>query len=93
MPQPAFSFPDRSPFPNGTHCPSTIRKPPARDGLAMSGDAAAAGFLLIGTMLLLGAAGYGIGSFADLGVLGGVVGLLIGVLVGLGLVYARFRSV
>jgi len=58
----------------------------------MSGDAAAAGFFLIGSMLLLGAAGYGIGSFADVAVLGGVVGLLTGVFVGLGLVYARFRS-
>jgi hypothetical protein len=59
----------------------------------MSGDAAAAGFLLIGTMLVLGAVGYGIGSFADLGAIAGVVGLFIGVFVGLGLVYARFRSI
>jgi hypothetical protein len=58
----------------------------------MSGDAAAAGFLLIGSMLLLGAAGYGIGSLVDVSVLGGVVGLFVGVFVGLGLVYARFRT-
>ena len=59
----------------------------------MSGDAAAAGFLLIGSMLLLGAAGYGIGSLAGVAVPGGVIGLFIGVFVGLALVYARFRSV
>ena len=58
----------------------------------MSGDAAAAGFLLIGSMLLLGAAGYGIGSLAGVSVLGGVVGLFVGVFVGLALVYARFRT-
>jgi putative effector of murein hydrolase LrgA (UPF0299 family) len=58
----------------------------------MSGDAAAAGFLLIGSMLLLAAVGYGIGSFVGLAVPGGVVGLFIGVFAGLGLVYARFRT-
>jgi hypothetical protein len=58
----------------------------------MSGAAAAAGFLLIGTMLLLGAAGYGIGSLAGVAVLGGLIGLFIGVFVGLVLVYARFRT-
>jgi hypothetical protein len=59
----------------------------------MSGDAAAAGLYLIGSMLLLGAVGFGIGSFADLAVPAGVAGLFIGVFVGLGLVYARFRSI
>jgi hypothetical protein len=58
----------------------------------MRGDAAAAGFLLIGSMVLLAAAGYGLGSFVDLAVAGGVVGLFVGVFVGLGLVYARFRA-
>ena len=59
----------------------------------MSGDAAAAGFLLIGCMVLLGAVGYGIGSLVGVSALGGVVGLFIGVFVGLALVYARFRSI
>ncbi|HEX6115575.1 MAG TPA: hypothetical protein VFY99_00650 [Solirubrobacterales bacterium] len=58
----------------------------------MSGDGSAAGFLLIGSMVLLGAVGYGIGSFVDLAVPAGVAGLFIGVFVGLGLVYARFRT-
>jgi hypothetical protein len=58
----------------------------------MSGGAAAAGFLLIGSMLLLGAAGYGIGSLAGVAVLGGLIGLFIGVVAGLALVYARFRA-
>jgi hypothetical protein len=58
----------------------------------MRGDAAAAGFLLIGSMLLLAAAGYGIGSFVDLAVPAGMVGLFVGVFVGLALVYARFRA-
>lgn len=58
----------------------------------MRGDAAAAGFMLITSMLLLAAVGYGIGSFVDLAVPAGVAGLFIGVFVGLGLVYARFRT-
>jgi len=58
----------------------------------MSGDAAAARFPSIGSMPPLGAAGFGIGSSADLGTLGGAVGLYIGVFVELGLVYARSIS-
>jgi hypothetical protein len=58
----------------------------------MRGDAAAAGGLLIGSMVLIGAVGYGIGSLVDLGAPVGVAGLFIGVFVGLGLVYARFRT-
>jgi hypothetical protein len=58
----------------------------------MSGGAAAAGFLLIGSMLLLGAVGYGIGPLAGVAALGGILGLFIGVFVGLALVYARFRT-
>ena len=58
----------------------------------MRGDAAAAGGLLIGSMLLCGAVGYGLGSLADLETLGGIGGLFVGVFVGLGVVYARFRT-
>ena len=58
----------------------------------MSADAAAAGLPLTGSMLLLGAVGYGIGSFADLAVPAGMAGLFVGALVGLGLVYARFEA-
>ena len=58
----------------------------------MRGDAAAAGGLLIGSMVLCGAAGYGIGSLAGLEIPAGIGGLFVGVFVGLGLVYARFRA-
>ena len=58
----------------------------------MRGDAAAAGGLLIGSMVLLAAIGYGIGSLVGLAVPLGVGGLFVGVFVGLGLVYARFRT-
>jgi hypothetical protein len=58
----------------------------------MRGDAAAAGGLLIGAMLLCAAAGYGLGSLADLEALGGIGGLFVGVFVGLGVVYARFKA-
>ena len=58
----------------------------------MRGDATAAGGLLIGSMLLCAAVGYGLGSLADLEVLGGIGGLFVGVFVGLGVVYARFKT-
>jgi nicotinamide riboside transporter PnuC len=58
----------------------------------MRGDAAAAGGLVIGSMLLCAAVGYGLGSLAGLEALGGISGLFVGVFVGLGVVYARFRA-
>lgn len=58
----------------------------------MRGDAAAAGGLLIGSMLLFCAIGYGIGSLAGLEAMGAIAGLFIGVFVGLAVVYARFRT-
>ena len=58
----------------------------------MRADAAAAGGLLIGSIVLCGAIGYGIGSLVGLEVPIGLVGLFVGVFGGLGLVYARFRA-
>ncbi len=58
----------------------------------MRGDAAAAGGLLIGSIVLCGAIGYGIGSLVGLAVPLGLIGLFAGVFGGLGLVYARFRA-
>ena len=43
-------------------------------------------------MITLGAIGYGIGSLVDLEVGLGIGGLFLGIFVGLGLVYARFRT-
>ena len=58
----------------------------------MRADAAAAGGMLIGSMVLLGAIGYGIGSLVGLEAPLGIAGLFLGIFVGLGLVYARFRT-
>jgi hypothetical protein len=54
-------------------------------------DAAAAGGMLIGAMVALAAAGYGLGSLVGLAVPLGLAGLFAGLVVGIALVYARFR--
>lgn len=55
-------------------------------------DAAAAGGYLIGSMVLGGAIGVGLGSLLGLSVALGLVGFFAGLGVGLALVYARFRT-
>jgi hypothetical protein len=55
-------------------------------------DAAAAGGMVIGSMVLCGAVGLGLGSLVGLSVPLGLVGLFAGLGVGLALVYARFRT-
>jgi hypothetical protein len=54
-------------------------------------DAAAAGGLLLGTMVACAAAGFGLGSLVGLAVPAGLIGLFAGVVMGFALVYARFR--
>jgi hypothetical protein len=54
-------------------------------------DAAAAGAMLIGSMLVCAAAGYGLGSVVGLAVPLGLAGLFVGLVVGFALVYARYR--
>ena len=56
-------------------------------------DAASAGAMLIASMLLLAAIGYGLGSLVDLAVPIGLAGLFAGLVVGMALVYARFRRI
>jgi hypothetical protein len=70
---------------------STTPTPPAsrRPGRA---DAAAAGGYVVGSMVLCGAIGLGLGSLVGLSVALGLVGLFAGLGVGLALVYARFRT-
>jgi hypothetical protein len=63
------------------------------DGPPTRADAAAAGGLLLGTMAVCAAAGFGLGSLVGLAVPAGLVGLFAGVVVGFALVYARFRRV
>ncbi|MGI8460740.1 MAG: hypothetical protein ACR2OC_03760 [Solirubrobacterales bacterium] len=58
----------------------------------MRADAAAAGGLQIGSMVLLAVIGYGIGSLVGLAVPLGIAGLFLGIFAGLALVYARFRT-
>jgi hypothetical protein len=56
-------------------------------------DAAAAGAMLIASMVLFAVAGYGIGSLVGLAVPLGLAGLFAGLVVGMALVYARFRRI
>ena len=58
-----------------------------------SADAAAAGGLVIGSMLICGAVGLGLGSLVGLSMPLGLIGLFLGLGVGLALVYARFRTI
>jgi hypothetical protein len=56
-------------------------------------DAVSAGFYLIGAMLGVGAAGFGLGSLVGLAVPLGLLGIFAGLIVGLVLVHARFRRI
>jgi hypothetical protein len=56
-------------------------------------DAAAAGAYLVSSLILCGAAGYGVGSLVGLEVPLGIAGLLAGFVAGMALVYARFRRI
>jgi hypothetical protein len=56
-------------------------------------DAAAAGFMLIASILICAAAAFGIGSLLGLGVPFGLVGLFAGLVVGFLLVHARYRRI
>jgi hypothetical protein len=63
------------------------RRPPT------GADAAAAGFLLIATMLACAAIGLGLGSLIGLAIPVGLVGLFAGLVVGFFLVYSRYRRI
>jgi Putative F0F1-ATPase subunit Ca2+/Mg2+ transporter len=54
-------------------------------------DAATAGFVLIASMLICAAAGFGLGSLFGAAVPLGLVGLFAGLVVGFLLVYSRYR--
>lgn len=54
-------------------------------------DAATAGITVVVAMIGCAAAGYGLGSLADLAVPLGLVGLFAGLVGGLAVVYARFK--
>ena len=56
-------------------------------------DAATAGLQLVVCMLVLAAAGFGIGSLVGLAVPLALIGLFAGVFVGLALVHARYRRI
>ncbi|MFL5907836.1 MAG: hypothetical protein ACJ75Z_09615 [Solirubrobacterales bacterium] len=56
-------------------------------------DAAAAGAMVLASLCMCAAAGYGIGSLVGLAVPLGLVGLFAGLGVGMALVYARFRRI
>jgi hypothetical protein len=63
------------------------RRPPT------GADAAAAGFMLIASILICGAAAFGLGSLVGLGVPLGLAGMFAGLVVGFLLVYARYRRI
>jgi len=56
-------------------------------------DAAAAGFMLIASILICGGIAFGLGSLAGIGVPLGLAGLFAGLVVGFLLVYSRYRRI
>ena len=56
-------------------------------------DTAAAGAMVIASLILCAAVGYAIGTLVDLAVLLGLAGLFAGFVLGLVLVHARFRRI
>jgi hypothetical protein len=56
-------------------------------------DTAAAGAMMLASLCVCAAAGYGLGSLIGLAVPLGLVGLFAGLGVGMALVYARFRRI
>jgi hypothetical protein len=56
-------------------------------------DTAAAGAMVIASLILCAVAGYGVGTLVDLAVPFGLAGLFAGFVLGLVLVHARFRRV
>jgi hypothetical protein len=57
------------------------------------GDAASAGLMIVVSMLLVAAAGYGLGSLVGASVACGFVGGFAGLFLGLWLVYTRFKDI
>ncbi len=56
-------------------------------------DPAAAGAMLVASIVLCGGAGLGIGALVGLSVPFGLAGLFVGLVVGFALVYTRFRDI
>jgi hypothetical protein len=56
-------------------------------------DPAAAGVMLVVTMLLCAAIGFGAGAIVGLAVPLGIAGLFLGLVAGFALVYARFKDI
>lgn len=56
-------------------------------------DAAAAGFMVVASIVACAAAGYGLGSLIGLAVPIGLVGLFAGIFAGFALVYVRYRGI
>jgi hypothetical protein len=63
------------------------RRPPT------GADAATAGGVVIGAMLICAAAGFGLGSLIGIAIPLGLVGLFAGLGVGFFLVYSRYRRI
>jgi hypothetical protein len=57
------------------------------------GDAASAGLMIVVSMLLVAAAGYGLGSLVGASVACAFVGGFAGLFLGLWLVYTRFKDI
>ncbi len=56
-------------------------------------EAATAGALMVGAMLVCAGVGFGLGSLVGIAVPLGLAGLFVGLVVGFALVYARFRRI
>src|SRR5919201_2118329 len=98
-PEPACAGPERpsvSLVPNRPRierCPALTQAAQMTESPPARADAATAGGLLLGAMIVCAAVGFGLGSLVDLAVPVGLVGLFAGVVVGFALVHARYRRI
>lgn len=75
------------------YCQAVISKTPLTQRRSPGADAATAGGMVVGAMLICAALGFGLGSLVDLSVPGGLLGLFGGLALGFALVYRRYRRI
>ncbi len=80
-------------FESDRNCQAVISKTPLTERPSPGADAAMAGGMVVGSMLICAAIGFGAGSLIGLSVPGGLLGLFGGLALGFSLVYRRYRRI